>query len=127
MSVYLLYEMYPTPDSEPVIHGMELHVEPAMRHHFQIYKSPSDSLLLHLNVMKCGVYTSYNDSLQFRDEIGRLCHFTLLRYKKAFQVGNRILGAELLDISIPHKDEDKAIEHFKHYQTGEWITTLHLD
>ncbi len=109
------------------IGNLEIPVTPTMRQHFKINPVSESCPLLNLSVMKCGVYTSYNDSLEFRDEISRLCHFTLLRYKKAFQVGNRVLGAELLDISIPHRDEDKAVEHFNHYRDGSWISNIHLE
>lgn len=105
--------------------GLDIPVESSKRNHFTI-KPTANSSYLDINVMRHGVFISYNDDLSFKDEIGRNVHFTLLRYKKAFLVGNRILGAEMLDISIPHKDEDKAVGHFHHYFTGQWITDIAL-
>lgn len=101
--------------------GLDLPVQSCERNHFTI-RPDGDVSYLDTDIMKEGVFTSYNDSLKFEDAIGRTSHFTLLRIKKAFRVGKRILGAELLDIAVPHRDESKMnIEAFHKYQSGMWI------
>jgi predicted nucleic-acid-binding protein len=95
------------------------------RNNFKLYKN-GDVSFLDIDVIKNGVYVTSNDTLCFTDEIGRRCHFTLMRYKKAFQVGNRHVGAELLDIAIPHRDESKAYENFHHYYSGQWINFVNI-
>lgn len=99
---------------------LDIVIESVSRNNFKLYKN-GDVSYLEIDVVKNTVYTSYNDTLSFKDDIGRLCHFTLLRYKKGFKVGNRTVGAELLDIAIPHRDESKAHENFHHYYSGQWI------
>lgn len=105
--------------------SLEIEVKATERNNFKLYKSGNVSYL-DIDVVKNSVYVSANDTLSFTDEIGRRCHFTLMRYKKGFQVGNRILGAELLDIAIPHKDESKAYENFHHYYSGQWINFVDI-
>lgn len=109
-----------------VINDTPLTVESTTRRSFTL--SPHDDKTVHLNHYgpETSVYISFNKDIKFVDEIGRLCHFTLLRYKKAFKVNNRVLGAEILDISIPFPDEEKAADHFHHYSTGQWVQPLTL-
>lgn len=118
--------------------SMVVPVKSIKRNNFNIYtKSTSVSSssgdesegvpsVLDVTGLKGGVYVTSNDTLKFRDEIGRICHFTLLRYKKGFKIGNRHVGAELLDISIPHRDESKACENFHHYYSGQWINFVYI-
>jgi hypothetical protein len=107
------------------INDMVLPVKQADKNHFTI-KPDGDVTVMDIDIKKCGVFTSFNDSLKYTDEIGRTCHFTLLRYKKAFQIGKRILGAELLDIAIPHRDEEKSILQYHYYKTGQWTKIMSL-
>lgn len=116
--------------------SMVVPVKSIKRNNFNIYKSTSSTeessssestnSVLDVTDVKSGVYVTSNDTLKFRDEIGRICHFTLLRYKKGFKIGNRHVGAELLDISIPHRDESKACENFHHYYSGQWINFVYI-
>jgi hypothetical protein len=102
-------------------------VEAINRENFRLYKEQGNNVLeIDTFTEKDVVYTTSNDTLKFNDEIGRICSFTLLRYKKAFKVGNRIIGAELLDVSIPHRDESKASENYHHYYSGQWIKYINI-
>jgi hypothetical protein len=103
-----------------VIDDMVIPVESSARRSFTIVPHDDQSSNLKNDTDASSVYVSYNDTLKFTDQIGRLCHFTLLRYKKAFKVDNRLIGAELLDISIPYADEEKSIENFHHYKSEQW-------
>ena len=112
-----------------------VNVEAIVRENFKLYNSPiqggdtsprSISLEFDTYSKPDVVYTTSNDTLKFTDQIGRLCSFTLLRYKKAYQVGNRVIGAELLDISIPHREETKASETFHHFYSGQWIKFINV-
>ena len=105
---------------------LNIPVESTKRNNFRLYSEGIGTHYLDIDVDKNSVHVSSNDTLKFTDEIGRTCHFTLLRYKKGFKVGNRILGAELLDISIPYRDETKAYESFHHYYSGQWINFVHI-
>ncbi len=106
--------------------GLDLPVENCDRNHFAI-RPDGEVSYMDIDVVRNGVFTSFNDSLKFKDDIGRTSHFTLLRYKKAFRVGKRVFGAELLDIAIPHKDESKAgPEAFRKYRNGMWLTTIDI-
>ncbi len=112
--------------SIPCVDGnLTVGVQAVGRHNFKIYNT-GDVSCLDIDICKSGVYTTSNDTLLFTDEIGRRRHFTLLRYKKAVQVHNRTIGAELLDISIPHKDENKYAETFHHYYSGQWVNYINI-
>ncbi len=107
--------------------SIKIDVQPVNRKNFQIYETGGVSYMdIDVYTLTNGVYTTSNDTLNFIDEVGRICHFTLIRYKRSFQVGNRVIGAELLDISIPHKDEEKASEKFHEYQSGNWVSYVTL-
>lgn len=106
--------------------GTELTVTQQDRCNFKIEKGDTCYNILTLTNEKRPIFNSRNESLRFLDEAGRVCCFALLRYKKAFGVGNRVLGAEILDISIPHKEETKAILSFEKYKSGEWMETIFI-
>lgn len=72
------------------------------------------------------VYVSYNDSLNFYDNLQRKVHFTLIRYKYAMKIYKKILYAELLDIAIPYNDDARAAHDFCLYRSGKWITTINI-
>jgi len=115
---------------------VDLDVVPAMRNHFKIYDSVDGNHLgynkgsvvsyMDTSIVKSSVVVSNNDTLMFHDEVGRLAHFTLLRYKQSFRVGTALCGAELLDIAIPHRDEAKMINSYHHYKSGQWVSDLDL-
>jgi len=102
---------------------LDIDVKPAVRNNFSLSEQ-NGVQILEMDIMSNEVFVSRNETLKFKDEIGRLAHFTLLRFKKAFQVGNRVLGAEILDIAIPNRDEEKIMSHFHHYQSGKY--TRHI-
>lgn len=81
------------------------------------------------------VFVSMNDTLDFIDDIGRRAKFTLIRYKGSYRVTyvddgieySRVLGAELLDIAIPHRKESKLDQiSFDKYQNGTWIQSIQI-
>lgn len=56
---------------------------------------------------------------------------SFLRYKKAFKVYYKgvykIIGAEILDISIPDKEEYPIVAHYDEYKIPDkWTTTITL-
>ncbi len=108
--------------------GKNYPVKACSRRSFTINCPTSDIPKHHMIVMDQNeaVFASRNDTLEFNDEIGRLCKFSLLRYKKAFLVGNRMLGAEILDISIPYMTEVKSAETFHEFKSGAYIDELFL-
>jgi len=108
--------------------GETLKVTPTDRNHFVISSSKEDPKLSYMDVHsdKNCVYATRNETLEFKDETGRLCKFTLERIKKAFKIGERVIGAEILDISIPHKKEEKILSNFGRYKSGEWIKDVYL-
>jgi len=120
------------------VSGVELEVEPCMRQHFSIKRAnaetdePEVNAVMDLSVERNGIFFSENDTLKFTDEVGRICNFTLFRYKKAFKVrvpstpGYKILGAELLDISMPKPDSDKSRNSFHLYKSGQYTREVEL-
>jgi len=108
--------------------GEKFKVTLAERHHFVI-SNPNESIVyphMDINQNAQTVFATKNETLSFLDEKNRLCKFTLERFKKAFKVGERLVGAEILDISISHKDETKAAVSFHHYKSGQWVKEIFL-
>lgn len=68
-----------------------------------------------------GIFTTRNDTLDFNNTDGSRCKFSLIRLKKAFKIGQKVLGAEILDISIPHNLDNHHRDNFARYQSGEFI------
>jgi hypothetical protein len=76
--------------------------------------------------VRAGVYAVRNMSVKFADISGNVLHFALMRYKRAYKVYNRTIGAEILDISIPYNDDYIHRKNFCKYVSGEFITTVSL-
>ncbi len=68
------------------------------------------------------VFVSRNDTLDYQGLNGSRGKFALVRLKQAFVVGNRVFGAEILDIAIPHKLDDNFVSHYQHFKDGSYIT-----
>ncbi|MDX1372341.1 MAG: hypothetical protein R3321_07715 [Nitrososphaeraceae archaeon] len=51
------------------------------------------------------IFNTINFSLQFKDPHNKTIRFFLLRSKINFKVGKKNLSGELIDISIPHRDD----------------------
>jgi hypothetical protein len=112
--------------------GVTMSVQPAERRSFQIRANGNVSLQENL-VSKHPVPVSRND-LDFPDEIGRPCTFTLVRAKKAlfvtpihsddfgalYDIEGQVFGSELIDLAIPHRKEDKYRLTFHYYKSGQW-------
>lgn len=113
---------------EIMILGESFPVKSVFRNNFRINTANDICEQQHMIIQgsKQGVFATRNDTLEFKDEVGRLCKFSLLRYKKAFQIGERILGAEILDISIPHRAEEKSAIVFHQYKNGNYIKEIYL-
>lgn len=103
---------------EVVLLGMHFGIRPSHRGNFKIrnngtakFREPGEK----------SVYYTYNDALDFNN-CGVHSHFTLMRWKHAFEfdltIGapfaetSRPFGAEMLDISVSHRDDYKASMHF---------------
>jgi len=110
------------------VNGEVFHVSPSVRNHFRIDKGEVDTLEV---FPECGnVYLTRNNTPDFYDDVNRRCKFTLIRMKAAFNVAygclERLLGAEILDVSIPHQDEVKMSPYFYLYQSGQWVRDIRL-
>jgi len=107
------------------IGNLTLPVKPVSWNHFKIH-SDGDVTFMDTAITKDSVFVSNNNALTFKDDAGRTTHFTLLRYKKAFQVGKAIVSAKLLDIAIPHKDDLKYLHDFHYYRSGMYTCEINI-
>lgn len=108
--------------------GETLQVSPCERNHFTI-KKENGKFYRYTDKNHDKVYVSRNDTLNFIDEADNPAVFALLRYKKAFKVYYKgvykIIGAEILDISIPDKEEYPIVAHYDEYKIPDkWTTTI---
>lgn len=113
--------------------GITMSVQPAERKSFEICDN-GDVMIQNNSVSMQPVYTSKND-LKFKDTIGRLCMFTLVRARRALfvtpiyddakgpikDIAGRVFSSELIDIACPRKKEDKYRLTFHHYKSGQWV------
>ncbi len=106
--------------------AIDIPVHPQNRRDFKIYKN-GDMSYMDVYVTCNEVYTSLNEDIEFVDGCKKTCKFSLLRYKQSFRVGNRIIGAELMDISIPHRLESRSSDLFSNYNSGKWLNNVPID
>jgi hypothetical protein len=105
--------------------GLTLPVSKCERQSYNIRLDGVTSIM-DSSVSRTGVFMSVNDTLEFNDEIGRTAHFTLLRYKKSFNVGSNTFGAELLDITIPYPNDVKSASDWYHYKSGNYTCKVNI-
>jgi hypothetical protein len=108
--------------------GSTLPVTASTRQSFHMYLKDGRQMRTNTSSEKANVYVSWNDTLDFKDECGNACQFSLIRIKYAFDVqhctGTRTFGAEVLDIAISQRGDYQLQNDFEHYRDDGWITAL---
>ncbi len=115
--------------------GIYMKVRPAVRQLFTIHTLPNGDKILENSVMRQPVFTSYNE-LNFQDEIGRTAEFTLVRLRQALEVTplnsevedinipidcpGIVFSSEVVDVSLPTQKDEKHVESFNMYRSGDW-------
>jgi len=107
------------------IHGIPC--RPYIRSNAIITHITPDMLQIKFVPNHSNIYLTYNNTIKFMDNLNRLAHFTLLRYKYAFMIGSRLIGADVLDISIPFNDDEKMVHTFPKYKSGEYTQAIKLN
>lgn len=64
-----------------------------------------DILVYSIGTKRHVFYTSLNNALEFEHEEGFLSKFNLIRMKVAFMMQGKTIGGELIDISLPHRND----------------------
>jgi hypothetical protein len=108
--------------------GERLEVAPTSRQSFRVHREAGGLVYAPVTAARYNVYMSWNDALDFVNEQGGACQFTLLRIKHAFDVrhgtGIRAFGAEVLDVAIPRRGDALLQRNFEHYRDDGWVTDL---